>query len=121
MSLSGLVSGGSEAGSEALGRSKDDPASVPGGSISLPTPSPASQQQQLAKPFRLALLKAISNQITDSRDALSIIPLLQVMLVILAELDGNTEEEVGVVEKVVKRLLEMMNFNVSASLKYCVH
>lgn len=48
-----------------------------------------------------------------SKDALSIIPLLQVMLVILAELDGGTEEEVAVVETVVKRLLEMMNFSVS--------
>lgn len=81
--------------------------------MTLSTPSAVSQQQQLAKPFRLALLKAISNQISDSKDALSIIPLLQVMLVILAELDGNTDEEVASVETVVKRLLEMMNFNVS--------
>jgi E3 ubiquitin-protein ligase UBR4 len=37
--------------------------------------------------------------------------LLQVMLVILAELDGNTEEEIYCVETVVKKLLEMMNFS----------
>jgi E3 ubiquitin-protein ligase UBR4 len=111
-----IASGGSDVsvgGTSNKDNNKDDPSSVPGGSMNLPTPSVLSQQQQLAKPFRLALLKAISNQMSDSKDALSIIPLLQVMLVILAELDGNTEEEVTVVETVVKRLLEIMNFTVS--------
>jgi hypothetical protein len=73
----------------------------------------ATQLQLQAKPFRLALMKSIAIEISACKDALSIIPLLQVTLVILQELDGNSDEEVVVVEAVVKRLLEMMNLTVN--------
>jgi len=73
----------------------------------------ASQQHLLAKPFKLALMKSIASEIPACKDALSIVPLLQVLLVILQDLDGGTEDEIVVVEAVVKRLLEMMNLTVS--------
>lgn len=68
--------------------------------------------QTAIRPFRLAIMKAITNQIGDCKDALSVIPLLQVLLVILAELDGTMEEEVEIVENLVQRLMEMMNLSV---------
>lgn len=65
-------------------------------------------------------MRAISNEISICKDALSIIPLFQTMLVIFAELDGNTDEEMLVVETVVKRLLEMMSLVVSNNKSfYC--
>lgn len=69
--------------------------------------------QTTIRPFRLAIMKAISNQIADCEDALSVIPLLQVLLVILAELDGSCDDEVEIVETLVKRLMDMMNLSVS--------
>ena len=78
-----------------------------------------SQNPQLLnvtnKPFRIALLKAMSDQVSECESALSLIPLLQVALVILSELDGNTEAEIKVVEGLMKNLLEIMN------LKVCFH
>lgn len=72
--------------------------------------------QTMIRPFRLAIMKAISNQITDCKDALSIIPLLQVLLVILAELDGTMDEEVETVEILVQKLMDMMNLTVRLKL-----
>lgn len=69
--------------------------------------------QTSIRPFRLAIMKAIANQITDCKDALSVIPLLQVLLVILAELDGTMDDEVEIVENLVQRLMDMMNLTVN--------
>jgi len=79
-------------------------------SLAIMGKSGGSNMSSLQKPLRLALMKAISSKITDCEDALSVIPLLQVLLVILAELDGGGEEETAAVETMVTKLLAMITF-----------
>lgn len=64
------------------------------------------------RPFRIALLKAMSAQVKTCDSALSLIPLLQVVLVILSELDGSTEEEINVVNSLIRNLLDLMKIKV---------
>ncbi|ODM96234.1 E3 ubiquitin-protein ligase UBR4, partial [Orchesella cincta] len=103
----GESSGLNEPGSSKNQQSKSEKERVGTGN---PGTSAISLQTAI-RPFRLAIMKAISTHIAECKDALSVIPLLQVLLVILAELDGSYEEEVEIVETLVQRLMDMMNLS----------
>lgn len=66
-----------------------------------------------AKPFRLALMKVISDKIVYCTNPLTVIPLLQVLLVIITELDGTSVEERQAIENMVQQLLRVIKLEVS--------
>jgi len=89
--------------------SKDEKPSGSGGSFEFP------QHPDLAtnKPFRIALLRALAARVAICTSAVSLIPILQVALQILSDLDGSTDEETRVVEGLMAALLHLMNMGVS--------
>lgn len=64
------------------------------------------------KPFKVALLRALSSHVTQCNSALSLIPLLQVTLVIISDLDGVTEEEVETLQCLIQNLMVLIDIKV---------
>jgi hypothetical protein len=105
----GETGGGSEAGPSGKDNGKSGNEAPP------QTPSSLAVTN---KPFRVALLRAMSDQVCQCESALSLIPLLQVALVILSDLDGSTDAEIKVVEGLMRNLLDIMKMKVGYSSAY---